>query len=154
MWPEQWPQPQFCAGDVSWQLDAVTFRFIRPHPMYQPTNAQAGACVLEVSSDSGRVLILGDIPLTTAIALQQSQALDAADLVISQGRVRSPEARFVTSLSPSFWAVQADSEAVNQTYDAAFGCTCGRQRFYFQLHRRGLIVHNSGLHLLPWLTLP
>lgn len=154
-WPVAWPSPQFCAGDVTWQLAEVHFRFVRPHPRFQPTNAHAGACVLEVSSKAGRVLLLNSITLNTAAALQQSQVLSTADLVVSQGRNSVQQQQLVHQLNPSIWAIQAaetqDLGVLSEHTHLL--CTCGQQSWFFRLSDRGLLVRNSGLHLVKWLKL-
>lgn len=155
-WPDLWPKPQFCAGDVGWQLADVHFRFIRPQPNYQPTNPHAGACVLVVESSAGRIVLLNSVTLSTVVALMQSNSLSTADVVVSQGRQSRQHERFVAALQPSVWVIQAassiDFDVTPDAIDAV--CTCGTQSWFLSLNDRGVTRRNSGLHLLTWLKLP
>lgn len=152
VWPTQWPEPEFCGGNVQWQIGKVNFRFLRPHPRYQPTDPQAAACVLEVSSAAGRVLLLNGITMSTALALAQQQPIAKADVIVSQGRSSLGQQNWVTALAPAYWIIQSATD-YQWTYDGALFCTCGHQSLQVKVGQNALTVSNSRLHLLPWLEL-
>lgn len=154
-WPEPWPEPQFCSGEVQWQLGGVQFQFVRPHVHYQPTSPYSGACVLEVSSPAGRTLLLSAIPLPTLVALEQLQPLQTPDLVVSQGPNSFAHQRFVTAQKPAFWVIQSASAPESSSLFQATTqvCTCGRHSIYVGMTQRSHKLRNTGLHLLPWLKL-
>jgi competence protein ComEC len=155
-WPVGWPDPQFCGGNVQWQLGGVTFRFLRPHAHYQPSNPNAGACVLEITSPVGRALLLSSVTLNTAVALQQSSVLTPVDLVVSQGRNSESHQGIVAALNPSTWVVQSayEATALERADLVELVCTCGRQSWFVEYTNRGHRLRNSSLHLIPWLKLP
>lgn len=152
-WPEQWPRPDFCQGGLHWQLADVHFEFLRPHPSYQPTNLNAGSCVLSVSSSAGRALLLNGITLNSALALWQSGAVMTSDVIISHGRASVGQLPIVTALAPQYWLIQS-ADDVMLSYPGQWWCTCGRQSISVTFHDRALSLRKYGLHLLPWLQLP
>ena len=104
-----------CIQGQSWQWDGVRFDMLHPlaersSPVSAAASANAGSCVLRVSSATGQsVLLTGDIEAAQEYALLQAGMDVQAQLLLvpHHGSKTSSSAAFVAAVQPSIAIVQS-----------------------------------------------
>ncbi|TGG95580.1 ComEC/Rec2 family competence protein [Natronospirillum operosum] len=161
-WPADWSEPRFCDLNVQWQQGGVQFRFLRPQPGYQPESTTEGACMLEVRSPHGAVVISGGAGATTEHGLLLRQQPAPVDVLVSSrgGTAAANTRAWLEALRPRRVVHSAQRNPAGEVQariaavEAEAHCTCGRHSWWYRFTESGLMEQSYGLRLLPWLRIP
>lgn len=167
--PDHWPTAEFCDADVSFVLADVTFRFLRPYKGFRPALHNDASCVLEVRSQKGAIMLMGDASKRIEYGILQSLEtlpVQPFDVLISghHGSSTSTSDAWLAHLSPR-WVVH--SAGRHNRYDfprpdvqnrvlergAMNLCTCDDGTLEFRFRQDGIAYKRYGHRLLPWIRI-
>ncbi|MFC3852967.1 ComEC/Rec2 family competence protein [Salinispirillum marinum] len=167
--PDQWPRPVFCDAGMSFELGDISFRFLRPYAGFRPAQHNDASCVLEIRSQYGAIMLMGDASKRVEYGiLQQVDTYSVApvDVLLSghHGSSTSTSGDWLRHLSPQ-WVVHSaarynrfdfprqDVQDRVTEHGALNICTCADGTVTFHFRKEGIAYERYGHRLLPWIRI-